>query len=242
MKRHIAFTSMVLCGALAGCGGTSHAVRPRPLQYHHGEHHLARVPQADKQAVEAARAELERARRENRKAESDRASSERELDAARRDASRAHKHKEAADGKRASSEDSEDSKDWEAQNLAKRDQRVAEVTARAADQKVAMLEARRDWLERWVEYTRENVYAVEARYELAKADLARAHDIAPPDFAHQAFVDQNQQRRRKAEKLKGPADGAKETWLAEKKEWEAMRRDEMEARGVDTAAKSDDSQ
>ncbi|HEU5057609.1 MAG TPA: hypothetical protein VFU21_13840, partial [Kofleriaceae bacterium] len=123
---------------------------------------------------------------------------------------------------------------------AKRDQRVAEVTKRAADQKVEMLEARRAWLAERVAYTRENAFAAEAAFELAKAELARAHNIAPPDFAYQAFVDQQQLRRKRADKLKGPAESAKETWLAEKKEWEAKRRDEMEARGIDTAAKAPD--
>lgn len=227
----------ILVLALAGCGGASTAARPKPLQYHFKEHHLAKVPDADKQAMRAARAAYERARQESRKAESDHAGTRRALEAARREASRAHGQKDAADSQRAASEES---KDWKAKNQAVRDQRVAEVTARAADQKVKMLEARRDWLETWLAYTRENVFAAEAKFELAKAEVARAHNIAPPDFAYQAFVDQYETRRARAEKLKGPAAGQKETWLAEQKEWEARRRDENEARGIDTAAKSDD--
>ena len=223
-------------GALVGCGGASGPVGPKPLQYRFKEHHLARVPDADKKDVQAARAELQRARQESRKAESDQASIARELDAARQEASRAHAQKEAADSQRSKLEDS---KDWKLQNQATRDQRVAEVTERAADQKVKMLEARRDWLEEWMTYTRENVVAVEAAFELAKANLARAHNIAPPDFAYQAFVDQKQRRRARADKLRPAADEAKETWLAEKQAWEAKRRDEMEARGIDTAAKAD---
>jgi hypothetical protein len=227
----------IAAGALAGCAGASGPVRPKPLQYHLEEHHLAGV--ADKKDVEAARAELARAVEKSRKAESDQASSKRALDEARREASRAAEEKEAADRKKSSAEES---KDWQLQNKVTRDQRVAEVTLQAAEKKVTMMEARRDWLDEWVTWTRENVFAVEARFELAKATLARAHNIAPPDFAYQAFVDQAERRRARADKLKPAADEAEQIWLAARKEWEAKRRDEMEARGLDTdtaAAKAD---
>ena len=224
----------IAAGALAGCGGASSPVRPKPLQYHFKEHHLAGV--ADKKDVEAARGELRRAVQENRKVESDQASSKRALDDARREASRAAAEKEAADRRKSSAEES---KDWQLQNKVTRDQRVAEVTLQAAEKKVMMMEARGDWLDEWVIYTRENLFAVEARFELAKATLARAHNIAPPDFAYQAFVDQAERRRARADKLKPAADEAEQIWLAAKKEWEAKRRDEMEARGIDTAAKAD---
>jgi hypothetical protein len=218
---------------LAACGGAGSAARPKPLQYHLKDHLLSRVPEADKAEMVAARAEHRRAREENRKALSERASSARALAAATREAEKAHQQKDAADKRRS---DAEDSKDWDLKNRVTRDQRVAEVTVRAAEQKLRMLEAHRDWLAELVKYTLEKVYAAEAKYELAKANVARAHDIAPPDFAYQAYVDQYEQRRARAERLKGPADEEKEIWLAEKKEWEAKRRDENEARGIDTAA------
>ncbi len=234
MKRQgFRFAWIAAVGALAACGGAGSAARAKPLQYHFKEHHLSRVPESDKAEMLAARAEHLRAREENRKALSDHAHSARAVDAAKREAETAHQQKDAADKRRS---DAEDSKDWNLTNRATRDQRVAEVTVRAAEQKVRMLEAHRDWLAEQVKYTLENVYAAEAKYELAKANVARAHDIAPPDFAYQAYVDQYQQRRARAERLKGPADEEKEIWLAEKKEWEAKRRDENEARGIDTTA------
>lgn len=225
----------ILCALVAAaCGGASRQVRPTPLRYHFKEQHLAAVPAGDKAEMLKARDEYHRARQENRQAESDRARNEQEIEAAERDARKARGKKEAADSA------AEKPGDWNQVNLAKRDKRVAEVTARAADQKVEMLKARRSWLEARVQFTREYVFAAEADYELAKAKVARAHDIAPPDFAFQAYVDQSELRRRKAEKLKGPADDQKASWLEEKKEYQAKRRDENEARGVDTAAKSDE--
>jgi hypothetical protein len=104
-----------------------------------------------------------------------------------------------------------------------------------------MLEARRSYLDKWVRYTREYVFVAEAKYELAKANTARAHNIAPPDFAYQAYVDQYEKRLPRADKLRGSVAGAKEGWLAEQKDYQASRRDEMEARGIDTAAKTPDS-
>ena len=227
------FASCLVLVAAFACGGVGGAAKPRPLKHHFKEHHLAKVPAEGKAELEAARADYRRAVQENRKAESDLASSRRAIEAAERAASRAHKQKQAADRARSASEDS---KDWKQSNRAIRDQRVAEVTARAADQKVDMEKARRSWLEKQVEFTRENVFAAEARFELAKARVARAHDIAPPDFAYQAYVDQYTLRQRTAEKLRGPADSARETLKEEEKEYQAKRRDENEARGIDTAA------
>lgn len=232
------FAWIALAAAVtAACGGASGATRPKPLQYHFKEQYLAKLAPEDKAEMKAALAEYNRARQANHQAESDYADSKSKLDQAKGEASKAHGQKESADSQRENAEKAENN--FNQLNMAKRDQRVAEVTARAADQKVEMLEAHRSYLEKWVAYTREYVYAAEAKYELAKANLARAHNIAPPDFAYQAYVDQYEKRRGKADKLKEPVDGAKDSWLAEKKDYDARRRDEMEARGVDTAATSD---
>jgi hypothetical protein len=232
-------TAAGLLAAVAACGGASGGPsRPKPLQYHFKEQNIASVPADGKTDMKAALAEYDRARQESRKAESDYADSKAKLEQARSEASKAHGQKEAADSQREAAEKGKDN--FNQVNLAKRDQRVAEVTARAADQKVEMLEAHRRFLEKWVSYTREYVLAAEARYELAKAQVARAHNIAPPDFAYQAYVDQYEQRRRRADKLKGPADEARQAWLDEKKDYQARRQDENEARGIDTAAKTDD--
>ena len=235
MKRGFAWIAVAVATA---CGGASGATRPKPLQYHFKEQYLTKVPPEQRAEMKGALAEYNRAKQENQKAESEYADSKNKLDQAKGEASKAHGQKESADSERESAEDAKNN--FNQLNMAKRDQRVAEVTQRAADQKVDMLEARRSYLDKWVRYTREYVYTAEAKYELAKANTARAHDIAPPDFAYQAYVDQYEKRRARSDKLKGPADGEKEHWLAEQKDYDAKRRDEMEARGIDTAAKSPD--
>jgi hypothetical protein len=227
---------IALAALVTACGGTSGATGPRPLRYHFKEQYLARAPAESRNDMKAALLAYDRARQESRKAASDHARSKRELDAARAEASRAHGQKESADSRREAAENAENN--FQQLNLATRDQRVAEVTARAADQKVKMLEARQSFLEKWAAYTRENVFAAESRYELEKAKVARANNIAPPDFAYQVYVDQYQQRRKKADQLKGAAEGERAGWLAEQKEYQARRRDENEARGIDTAATS----
>jgi len=228
----------VAAAVSAACGGASGATRPRPLQYHFKEQYLMKVPPEERAEMKAALAEYNRAKQENRVAESEYADSKSKLDQAKGEASKAHGQKESADSQREEAEKGKNN--FNQLNMAKRDQRVAEVTQRAADQKVEMLEARRSYLDKWVRYTREYVFVAEAKYELAKANTARAHDIAPPDFAYQAYVEQYEKRRPRADKLKGPVAGAKESWLAEQKDYEVKRRDEMEARGIDTAAKSPD--
>lgn len=236
MMRRCAWIA-VAAAVTAACGGASGATRPKPLQYHFKEQYLGKVPPEGRADMKAALAEYNRAKQENQKAESEYADSKGKLDQARGEASKAHGQKESADSAREEAEKAKNN--FNQVNLAKRDQRVAEVTQRAADQKVEMLEARRSYLDKWVRYTREYVYAAEAKYELAKANAARAHNIAPPDFAYQAYVDQYEKRRSKADKLKEPLGGAKDSWLAEQKDYDLKRRDEMEARGIDTAAKPD---
>jgi hypothetical protein len=237
MTRGFAWFAIAAAMSVA-CGGASGATRPKPLQYHFKEQYLTKVPPEERADMKAALAEYNRAKQENHRAETEYADSKSKLEQAKGEASKAHGQKESADSQREKAEEGKDN--FNQVNMAKRDQRVAEVTQRAADKKVDMLEARKSYLDKWVRYSREYVFVAEAKYELAKANTARAHNIAPPDFAYQAYVDQYERRRAKADKLKGPVDGAKESWLAEKKEYDARRRDEMEARGIDTAATAPD--
>ena len=225
----------ILALAAVGCGASPQR-GPQPLKYHFKEQHIAVVAVDQKKEMQEAKADHERAVQEKVKAEADYADSKGKLDAARSEAARARQQKESAASKKSAAKKSDD---FEQINLALRDERVAEVTVRAAEQKVAMLEARRAWLKTYLRFTAENVYSTEARYELAKARVARANNIAPPDFAFQAFVDQHEQRRRTADRTRVMADREKEKWQEARKEFEVKKRDENEARGVDTAATSD---
>jgi hypothetical protein len=217
-----------------GCGG-SPAPGPQPLKYHFKEQHIATIAVDQKKEMLEAKTEHDRAVQEKRNAAADYASSRTALDAARDQAQKARRQKDAATSRKSAARRSDD---FERINLALRDERVAEVTLRAAEQKVEMLKARRAWQKTLLRFTEENVYATEARYELAKAKVARANNIAPSDFAFQAYVDQHEQRRRSADRTRVIADRDREKWQAAQVDFEARKRDENEARGVDTASAS----
>lgn len=223
---------VVLSVAAVGCGAAQDP-GPPPLRHHLDEQHLAKATMEEKAAMLQAQSDYNRAKQEKMKAEADRDDTKTQLDIARNDLEKA-KLEQSSAGKRKDAADK--SKDWNQKNLGKRDERVAELTVRAADQRVDALEAKRDWLAKQVRYTEENLYAAEAKYELAKARLAREKNISPSGFAFQAYVDQQEDRSRRAQRAKVIADREREGWQSEHKEWLAKKKEADEARGIDTAA------
>ena len=216
----------------SGCGGGGDP-GPGPLKYTLDEQYLASVPLEEKQAMLEAQNEYHRAKQGKMKAEADYSDAGTQLDVARNDVKRAKIDRDSARSRRKAADESGD---YTRINQAKRDERVTDLAVRAATAKVEALETRRGWLKKLVRYHEENTYAAEARYELAKANLARGKNISPKDFAHQPFVEQQQDRSRRAQRAKLLADRERDSFQAKKKDWEAKRREADQASGVDTAA------
>jgi hypothetical protein len=216
----------------AACGGGGDP-GPGPLKHQLGEQYLASVPLEEKQAMLEAQNEYHRAKQQKMKAEADHSDSGTQLDVARNDLKRAKIDRDSARSKRKAADESGD---YTRINQAKRDERVTDLAVRAATAKVDALSARRGWLKKLVRYHEENTYAAEARYELAKANLARGKNISPKGFAHQPFVEQQDDRSRRAQRAKLLADRERDGFQAKKKDYEAKRREADRARGVDTAA------
>ena len=227
----VTITAMLASGA--ACGGAEEP-RPQPLKHHFDEQHIAQVGMDEKQAMLQAQNEYHRAKAEKMKAEADHADVVNKLELAKNEKKRAEISKDSA-GKQKSA--ASESGDTTRMNAAMRDDRVAELGLRAADQRVDTLNARKRWLEKLIRYTEENTYAAEAKYELAKARLAKQHNIAPRGFAFQAYVDQHEERSRRAQRSKLIADREREKWQAEEKDYQAKRAESDRARGVDTTAK-----
>ena len=226
--------SLSVAIATAACGGAGAAPGPGPLRHHFDELHIAQVSKEEKQELLRAQSEYHRAKAEKMKAEADQEDVKAKLQLARDEKKRAEEAREKAAEQKSAAGDSDDNA---RKNAATRDDRVAELTLRTADQRVDTLAAKKKWLEELLRYTEENTYAAEAKVELAKARLAREHNISPPGFAMQAYVDQYEERSRRAQRAKVIADRQREKWQVEEKDYQAKKVESDRARGVDTASK-----
>jgi hypothetical protein len=219
----------------ASCGGGGDK-GPGPLKHHLDEQYIAALAMEKKQAMLQAQDEYHRAKAAKMKAEADYNETGTQLDVGKNEGKQAKlDHNSAKTKKKAA----DDSGDMNKINAAKRDERVSKLAVAAAEKKVEAIKARRTWLKKTLRHHEESTYAAEAKYELAKANLARSNNISPKGFAHQAFVDQQQDRSRRAQRSKLIADREKDKASARKKEWEAKKREADQARGIDTAKAGD---
>jgi hypothetical protein len=108
-------------------------------------------------------------------------------------------------------------------NAASAEMRRAELARKAADEKVSWLNADRGYLKKWLRYTTENMYAAEAKFELAKARVAQQRNIRPPGFELGRFEKQNTERSERAQRERAKAMQEKEKSDARRKQWESMR-------------------
>ena len=106
-------------------------------------------------------------------------------------------------------------------NEATKEQRGAELSRRAADERVKYLEQYQKWLHVAVRYTQENTFWKEAQLQLAEAQLAKAHNIQPKGFRFEDYENQEAERRsrtngakEKSDRSKGDAMTARTSWLA----------------------------
>jgi hypothetical protein len=218
--------ALCLTMAIAACGGADDPP-PTPLASHFDDMYIAQVSLDQKQGVIQAQNEYSVAKMEKAKAEADWNSSTTELEVANNERqAKLLDEKSAASRKKAA----DDSGDQNRVNTAVRELRAAELGRRAADQKVEWINAQRNWLKRHLRYTEENTYAQEARYELAKARVAKENNIKPKGFDPGVYERQAedrsrraQQARAKAEREKGSAEQKRQQWEAQKKEADKMQ-------------------
>lgn len=223
----------LLCTSCGGGGDPG----PGPLKHHLDDMHLAKVPIPEQQEVIQARNDWSVAKMERAKAEADYNDSSTKLTVAKNEREQALLDEKSASAKLANAEKSAD---MNRVNAAKRERRAAEMARRAADYKVDTWKAWRRYLKKHLRYTEENVYAVEARYELAKATLAKAKNIRPRGFDFKAFQRQSAERSRRAQKAKKVADDFKREAGAVKKKWKNMEKEADKIRsGSGSSSKSD---
>ena len=212
--------------ATAACGGSSKRA-PKPLQYHLDDVHIARVPVSAKQDVIRAQNDHAVARMEHNKATSDLDDIDTTLRIARNEREQAVLSESSA---RSEKDAADRSNDMNRINRAARALRAAEFERRAADERVEYLRLRKRALETYVRYTGEDVYAKEARFEYAKARVARDHGIQPQGFDYGDYREQAEERAQRAREAKAAADQAERVALEQRETWQNLSREAQRMR------------
>lgn len=218
----------LLVAAMAACGGSSGPKRPQPLSHHFDEYHIARVPIAERQDVFKAQNDYQIAKGEYMTAQTKLEDNATRTEVAKNELKQALLAEDSAKSKL---KNAESTGDMNRVNTAKADQRAAEMARRAADQKLAAVKAEKKWLQKYILYAEEQMYAQEAKFELAKAQVAQQKNIRPKGFAMPPYKEQYDQRSREAQRSKALADQEKAKYLAEKKKYDAMKAEAQRAGG-----------
>jgi hypothetical protein len=212
--------------AASACGGSGKRA-PKPLQHHLDDVHIARVPVASKQEVVRAQNDHAVARMEHNKATSDLEDIDTTIRIARNEREQAVLSESSA---RSEKDAADRSNDMNRINRAARALRTAELERRAADERVEYLRLQRRALEAYVRFTGEDVYAKEARYEYAKARVARQHNIQPQGFDYNAFKQQAELRAQQALEAKADADRAEHAAAEAREKWQNLVREAQRMR------------
>lgn len=209
--------TLALAAPACGGGGPS---RPAPLSKKFDDVYIDPLPVDKQQAAIAAKNAIEPANRARAKAKADFDASKVQIDiavneqkAAELDVSSAKTRKQAADA----------SADQTRMNAAMGELRGAEKYAEALRQRVAYLKAYRAWLDAVVYYTEEDMYWQEAKYELAKADVAKANNIAPKGFVYDDFAKQQADRQKKVAGRRDTAERARKAALEARGKWKSLQ-------------------
>jgi len=200
----------------AACGGGSSDGPPPPLGKHFQESFIAGLPVEKQTEVIKAQSDYNVANREKAKAEADLREQALQLSVAKNEANAA---KLDLDSANANLKAAEASADRNRVNDATREKRGAELAKNAADERVKYYTAYGNWLHRQLRWSEENAYWRESVYELAKARLAQANNIAPAGFNHQDYVRQEEDRNRRTQASKGKAEDAKGSAMSARQKW-----------------------
>jgi hypothetical protein len=135
-------------------------------------------------------------------------------------------------------QDAEATGDMNKVNAAARNLRVAELEKRAAEIKIEAMKASRKYKKKYFAYALEEEYNKQAKYELAKARLARSNNISPKGFSFEAYNKQAETRSKRAQKAKAKADAEKKKSDQKKSEWKAKVDEAKKAKGTSSSGSS----
>ena len=203
----------------AGCGGDS---GPKPLERKFDEIHVARFTLEQKAEIVKARNDWEVSRMENANAEAQLSEINNQVNIVKNEQKAA---KLAVDNANSNKKAADTSADTTRINAATQELRTAELLHRAAEARTKYFESYRDYVKSLGRYTAENMYWREAQFELSKAKLAQANNIAPKGVSYDWYPKQEAERskrvvsaRDKEQSAKARAQGAREAWVRQQQE------------------------
>jgi hypothetical protein len=178
--------------------------------------HIARSPLDQQGSVVEAQNKWSISKMEQANAEAQVQEADSQLHQARND------HKAAKlqiDSAIAAKKSAEQSSDMNRINTAQNDLRNAEASEKAAKARVKYFEVYRNYLKKFHRYTQENMYWHEAKYEAAKAQIAKSNNIAPKGVNLDDFPKQMEQRGKRTESAKQKAEGDKQKAVSARQDW-----------------------
>lgn len=200
----------------ASCGGGSDDSPPTPLARHFDDMFIADVGMDQKQAVLQTQQDYSIAKMENAKAEADYNEATAQLTGVRNDQKGTRL---AIDTAISNKKQAESSADNNRINQATKELHAAEQLAKAADARVKYHDAYRNWLKRHWRYTQENMYWREAKFELAKSQLAQKNNKSPKGVDYNWFPTQEQSRGKRVGSAKEKADAERQRAMAARDTW-----------------------
>lgn len=199
----------------AACGG-SESPRPAPLTTRFDEMYIAQIAPEAKPEVVTSQNEYQVARMTHAKAQADLADADVQLSVSQND------HKQAKlvlDSANSQKKAADLSADVGRINDATKELRAAELGVKAAAERVTYLRTAREYLKVNGELAEEDMYFKESKFELAKARLAQANNIAPKGYDFTKFQAQETTRDGKVKARRSQSDAAKRRALAARARW-----------------------
>jgi hypothetical protein len=215
-----ALSKILMIGALCcatACGGGDEDSPPGPLSSHFEMKYIIQVDTAQQTAALDAQREWNLAQAREGKAKADYDEMTARLTGARNDQAKAKLEVSTALSNKKLAETSGDTNKL---NVAQKDLRTAELAVKAADARIRYYETYRNWMKTSWRNEQEHMYWAEAKFELAKSQIAQKNNIAPAGVTFANYPKQEQDRgkraassKQKAESGKGKATAAREEWL-----------------------------
>jgi hypothetical protein len=215
---------------VAGCGASDPP--PKPLERKFDEMHVARFTLEQKTDIIKARNDWEVSRMENANAESQISEINSQLGIVKNEQKAA---KLAVDNAVSNKKAADTSADTNRINAATKELHTAELLLRAAEARTKYFEAYQDYLKRLARYTAENMYWREAQFELAKAKLAQANNIAPKGVQYDWYPAQESERGRRVQTARDKEQAEKQRAQSARENWLRLQQEADQASGKPTS-------
>lgn len=178
--------------------------------------YIARIPLEQKQSVVTTNNDFSVAKMETATAEAEYQESDSQLHQARNDAQAA---KLSVDSAVSAKKSADASADTNRVNQAVKDLHTAEDMQKAAQARVTYLADYRNYLKIYWRYTQENQYWREAQFEAAKAQIAKANNIAPKGVSYDDYPKQADARGKRVQSAKDRSEKSKQHVLGTREAW-----------------------